>query len=110
MYGTGSIPLQAGQVPVANITASTATSPDSRHPHRKLIRTHSGSKLRHGGQNRLRSPQQKSPSKAPTTWFQPSNEAPPLTYKTEVNVLLWLLVSVGFMLRFWKLDLPRHIM
>ncbi|XP_064395458.1 protein O-mannosyl-transferase 1-like isoform X2 [Halichondria panicea] len=92
-------------VQVTNISASTVCQ-ETRSPTRKLSRSNSGLRLKPVVQ--AGRPGQPTRS-VPTTWFQHNEEGPPLTYKMEVNLLLWLLVGVGFAVRFWKLDCPRNI-
>lgn len=107
------------QLQVTDISASSSVTGSQSHSE-KLPKSHSGTK--HGQnqtkfgvpmtqkRNRTASALQNCVSlrKVPTTWFQHNEEGPPLTYKTEVNVLFWLVVVLGFVVRFWKLDFPHY--
>lgn len=45
----------------------------------------------------------------PTVWFPLSKEKPFWSVNMEVNVLFWIMVVVGFLLRFWSLDFPPYV-
>lgn len=47
----------------------------------------------------------------PSTWFQKRAEGgvPPLVYKVELNVVWWVMVILGTVVRLWRLDYPRCV-
>ena len=44
------------------------------------------------------------------TWFTRSVEGPLLVYRTDLNILWWLVMGVAFLVRFWRLDYPCYVM
>lgn len=47
---------------------------------------------------------------APLTWFQKKgSNGVPLVYKVELNVVWWVLLLLGTVVRVWRLDYPRYV-
>ena len=45
----------------------------------------------------------------PTVWFNYSTKLPYWSIKSNINVLYWLIVVAGFILRFWRIDWPNCV-
>lgn len=42
-------------------------------------------------------------------WFQREKGRPLLVYKTELNVVWWVVMLVAAAVRFWRLDFPCYV-
>ena len=80
-------------------TATPSSTPDEAEDvstqHTKSI---SGSDYTHSGG-----------SGGVSMWFERSGEEPPLVCSVELNVVWWVVVMLGFLVRFWRLDFPCYV-
>ena len=46
---------------------------------------------------------------AARSWLPQSSEGPLLLLKVELNILWWVMMVLGFLVRFWRLDFPCYV-
>lgn len=51
----------------------------------------------------------KRPPPAPTMWFPLSSEQPFWSLQVNINILYWIMTALGFVVRFWRIDLPNCV-
>jgi dolichyl-phosphate-mannose-protein mannosyltransferase len=51
----------------------------------------------------------KRPVVQPTVWFPISSAPPWWSVQANINVLYWLMIVAAFVLRFWRIDLPKYV-
>ena len=42
-------------------------------------------------------------------WFAPNPSLPWWTVQVNINVLYWVLIVAGFIVRFWRIDYPKYV-